>query len=48
MPKIFYLVHHTANFEGNSGIQRVTRYLGRELREIECDVVLVSRTAWRA
>src|SRR5258707_880949 len=40
--KIFYFVNHTANFDGNSGIQRVTRYLGRALAELGSDVVFVS------
>jgi glycosyltransferase involved in cell wall biosynthesis len=40
--KIFYFVNHTVNFEGNSGIQRVTRYLGRALSELGRDVVFVS------
>jgi len=40
--KLFYFVDHTANFAGNSGIQRVTRYLGRALAELGRDVVFVS------
>ena len=40
--KIFYFVNHTANFDGNGGIQRVTRHLGRALRERGRDVVFVS------
>jgi glycosyltransferase involved in cell wall biosynthesis len=40
--KIFYFVNHTANFAGNSGIQRVTRCLGRALVELGRDVVFVS------
>ena len=40
--KIFYFVDHTARFAGNSGIQRVTRYLGRALVERGRDVVFVS------
>jgi glycosyltransferase involved in cell wall biosynthesis len=40
--KIFYFVDHTANFAGNSGIQRVTRYLGRAFVELGRDVVFVS------
>jgi glycosyltransferase involved in cell wall biosynthesis len=40
--KIFYFVDHTAKFAGNTGIQRVTRYLGRALLERGRDVVFVS------
>jgi glycosyltransferase involved in cell wall biosynthesis len=40
--KIFYFVNRTANFEGNSGIERVTRHLGRALGELGRDVVFVS------
>jgi glycosyltransferase involved in cell wall biosynthesis/2-polyprenyl-3-methyl-5-hydroxy-6-metoxy-1,4-benzoquinol methylase len=40
--KIFYFVHHTAGFESNGGIQRVTRYLSRALGELGRDVVFVS------
>jgi len=40
--KIFYFIKHTANLEGNSGIQRVTRHLGCALREIGREVIFVS------
>src|SRR5579859_8113309 len=40
--RIFYFVSHTANCELNSGIQRVTRYLGRALGELGREVVFVS------
>jgi glycosyltransferase involved in cell wall biosynthesis/GT2 family glycosyltransferase/2-polyprenyl-3-methyl-5-hydroxy-6-metoxy-1,4-benzoquinol methylase len=40
--KIFYFVNHTANYAGNTGIQRVTRQLGRALAEHGREVVLVS------
>lgn len=51
--KIFYFVGHTANCELNSGIQRVTRYLGRALGDLGRDVVFVgwlgqARAATRA
>jgi glycosyltransferase involved in cell wall biosynthesis len=45
--KLFYFVDHTAKFAGNSGIQRVTRYLGRALVELGRDVVFVSWDAER-
>jgi glycosyltransferase involved in cell wall biosynthesis/GT2 family glycosyltransferase len=43
--RIYYFVNHTANLEGNSGIQRVARYLGHALCTLGRDVVFVS---WRA
>lgn len=40
-PKILFFVAHTAEFAGNSGIQRVTRYLGRALLDLGRDLVFV-------
>jgi glycosyltransferase involved in cell wall biosynthesis len=40
--KIFYWIAHTANFEGNSGIQRVTRNLARCLQAAGEQLVFVN------